>query len=102
VLPEDVCLIIETALSCLLRISEVFGFQEKHLDFEAGMIHVRQRFYRGDLDGPKNGKPRDVPMGDLAGRLQRRITGNVEDHVKRFLFMVGPAELESATSTVSR
>jgi integrase len=76
VLPEDVCLIIETALFCLLRISEVLGLQEKHLDFEAGLIQVRQRFYRGDLDGPKNGKPRDVPMGDLADRLRKRLTGN--------------------------
>lgn len=30
-LPEDVCLIIETALFCLPRISEVLGLQEKHL-----------------------------------------------------------------------
>lgn len=85
VLPEDVCLIIETALFCLLRISEVLGLQEKHLDFEAGLIRVRQRFYRGDLDGTKNGKPRDVPMGDLSERLKKRMTGNPE----AFVFHVG-------------
>jgi integrase len=82
-LPEDVCLIIETALFCLLRISEVLGLQEKHLDFEAEVIRVRQRFYRGDLDRPKNGKPRDVPMGDLAGRLRTRLTGNPDAFVFR-------------------
>ena len=67
----------------LLRISEVLGLQEKHLDFEAEVIRVRQRFYRGDLDRPKNGKPRDVPMVDLAARLRTRLTGNLEAFVFR-------------------
>jgi hypothetical protein len=60
-LPEDVCLIIETALVCLLRISEVLVFRKNILILTLKLICVRQRFYRGDLDRPKNGKPRDAP-----------------------------------------
>jgi hypothetical protein len=39
---------------------------------------------QGDrVDRPKNGKPRDVPMGDLAGRLRTRLTGNPDAFVFR-------------------
>jgi integrase len=84
-LPPDVRLMCCTGLFCTLRVSEMLGLQEKHLDFAAGVIQVRQRFYRGDLDIPKNDKARrDVPMGYLADELKRICKGDPE----RFVFQV--------------
>jgi len=75
-LPADVRLICETALYCTLRISEVLGLQWKHIDFNAGTILVRQRWYRGDLDVVKSHKAvRDVPMGVLAKDLAAMFPG---------------------------
>jgi len=42
-LPEDVRTILQ--MFFMLRISEIFGLQEKHLDFAAELIRVRQRYY---------------------------------------------------------
>jgi integrase len=84
-LPEDVRLLCAVALFCGLRISEAFGLQEKHLDFAAGVLHIRQRFYRGDLDEPKNPKARrDVPMGYLAENLKALCLGEPD----RFIFQI--------------
>jgi integrase len=84
-LPADVRLVVCVGLFCTLRISEILGLQEKHLDFEQGLILVRQRFYRGDLDEPKNQKARrDVPMGYLAVDLKALCTGDPE----RFVFQI--------------
>ena len=47
-LPGEVRLIRGTTPYCTLRISEVLGLQWKHVDFEAGKILVRRRWYRGD------------------------------------------------------
>lgn len=69
-LPPAVRNICEVALFCTLRISEVLGLQWKHIDFARGVILVRQRYYRGDLDGTKSQRAtRDVPMGDLTATL---------------------------------
>jgi integrase len=82
-LPADVRLAV--GLFCTLRISEILGLQEKHLDFEHGLILVRQRFYRGDLDQPKNPKAvRDVPMGYLAADLKATCKGEPD----RFVFQI--------------
>ena len=84
-LPEDVGEIIEMALFLTLRISEIFGLQEKHLDFTVGTVLVRQRYYRGDLDEVKNQRSaRDIRMGYLVERLKRKCTGDPE----RFVFWV--------------
>jgi integrase len=62
--------------------------QEKHLDFQAEQFLVRQRYYRGDLDVPKNQKSiRDIPMGHLAADLKRGLTGDPE----RFIFVIETA-----------
>lgn len=82
-LPEDVCLIVETALSCALRISEILGVRERDLDFDRNMILIRRRFWRGDIDVPKNSKPRDVAMGDLTPRIKRMLSGNPDAFVFR-------------------
>ena len=86
-LPEDVRLICMVALFCTLRISEVLGLQWKHVDFTRGVLMIRQRFYRGDLDEPKTRKAkRDVPMGRLADELRRRFPG--KGHEADFVFSV--------------
>ena len=86
-LPDDVRLICETALFCTLRISEVLGLSWQHIDFERGLILVRQRFYRGDLDQCKTRRAvRDVPMGDLATSLAALHPG--PGHEKEFVFSV--------------
>lgn len=61
--PRTVCMV---GLFTTLRISEILGLQEKHLDFAGEHIEVRQRFYRGDLDKTKTDKSkRNVTMGGL-------------------------------------
>jgi integrase len=62
-------------LYCTLRISEVLGVQWKHVDFRRGVILVRQRFYRGDVDVVKSERSqRDVPMGLLAADLANSVS----------------------------
>jgi integrase len=74
-----------TGLFCTLRVSEMLGLQQKHMDFASGEIKVRQRFYRGDLDVAKNEAAiRDVPMGYLADELKRLCKGDPE----RFVFQI--------------
>jgi integrase len=84
-LPADVRLAVCVGLFCTLRVSEILGLQEKHLDFQGGLIQVRQRFYRGDLDTPKNQRSvRDLPMGYLADDLRVLCKGDPE----RFVFQI--------------
>jgi integrase len=84
-LPGDVRLMCCTGLFCTLRVSEMLGLQEKHLDFHRGMILVRQRYWRGDLDETKGEKStRDVPMGYMGPELKRLVTGDPE----RFVFQI--------------
>lgn len=84
-LPHDVRLACCVGLFCTLRVSETLGLQEKHLDFENNLIQVRQRWYRGDLDIPKNANAkRDVPMGYMAADLKAFCLGDRE----RFVFQI--------------
>lgn len=86
-LPDDVRRICEVALYCTLRISEVLGLTWKHIDLKAGVIHVRQRWYRGDLDVVKTRKARrDVAMGSLAADLAKMYPG--EEKEEEFVFSV--------------
>lgn len=84
-LPWKVRLMCCTGLFCTLRISEILGLREKHLDFERGLILVRERFYRGDVATTKTPKSlRDIPMGYLADDLKRLCEGDPE----RFVFTI--------------
>jgi integrase len=70
--------------ACLgtLRFSEAAGLMEKHLNFDRGVMEVRQRFYRGNLAKAKNRRAaRDVPMGHLAADLKRLCMGDPERYV---------------------
>lgn len=49
-LHPDVRLCCELALYGTLRISEVLGVQERHIDARAGTLRIEQRYYRGDPD----------------------------------------------------
>jgi integrase len=84
-LPFDLRVACCVGLFCTLRVSETLGLQEKHLDFERGLILVRQRWSRGNLDAPKNDNAtRDVPMGYLAADLKTLCLGDPE----RFVFQI--------------
>ena len=84
-LPYDVRIACCMALFCTLRVSEVLALQEKHVDFENNLILVRQRYYRGDLDAPKNySAKREVPMGYLNEDIKRLSKGDPE----RFIFQI--------------
>jgi integrase len=84
-LPYDLRVACCVCLFCTLRVSEAFGLQELHLDFDKGIINVRQRWYRGDLDVCKNQtSERDLPMGYLANDLQNLCKGDPD----RFVFQI--------------
>jgi integrase len=84
-LPYDVRVLCCVCLFCTLRISEVLGLQEKHLDFTNKTIQVRQRYYRGDLDLAKNlAAERDLPMAYLVNDLRNLCKGDPE----RFVFQI--------------
>jgi len=98
-LPYDLRVMCCTGLFCTLRVSEMFGLQEKHLDFERGLILVRQRFYRGDISEPKSfsGK-RDIPMGHLSEDLRRLCRGMPD----RFIFQIATARQWGRKSMLCR
>jgi integrase len=84
-LPYDLRIACCVCLFCTLRISEAMALKEKSLNFKAGLIEVRERYWRGDLDQPKNDAAiRDLPMGHLAGDLKRLCQGDPE----RFVFQI--------------
>jgi integrase len=75
-MPEDFRIICMVALFCGLRISEVLGLCWRHVDFGRGLLLIRQRYYRGDVDVPKSEKSvRDIPFGDLAELLRALYPG---------------------------
>lgn len=85
-LPLDVRVLVSVALFCTLRISEVLGLMWKHIDWDRGVISVRQRFFRGDLDVVKSDRSaREVPMGYLIDDLRPWYPGPhaAEDYVFR-------------------
>ena len=66
-LSPQIRMIVEVALYCGLRISEVLGLRWKHIDLAAGVLKVEERYYRGDVDDPKTpGSQRIVALGDMA------------------------------------
>jgi integrase len=65
-LPAQVRTLACVSLFYGLRISEVRGLQEKHLEFANGELLVEQRFPPGNIDVTKSGKDRRMPMGYLS------------------------------------
>ena len=72
-LPELVQLMIETAVSTGMRISEILGLKWGCVDLDRGLVWVRERYYRGDTDEPKSERSRRVlPLGYLVEAYRRR------------------------------
>jgi integrase len=62
-----------------LRQSELLGLHWDDLDLVAGRIVVRRARVRGKMKGPKNGKPREIPMSDalrVALKGHRHLRGD--------------------------
>lgn len=71
VVPEKIGLMIETAVSSGMRISEILGLRWRCVDLTRGLIKVEERFYRGDSGEPKSERARRVlPLGLLTGRFR--------------------------------
>lgn len=86
-LPTDVRMLVMFTLCTGLRISEALGLEWRHLDLDRGVVSVRQRFYRGDLDVPKSETSnRDIPLGHLTSQLQALHPG--PEAVNRFVFEI--------------
>ncbi len=72
-LPELVQLMIETAVSTGMRISEILGLKWGCVDLDRGLVWVRERYYQGDTDEPKSERSRRVlPLGYLVEAYRRR------------------------------
>jgi integrase len=65
-LPPTVQLMVMTAVSTAMRVSEVLGLKWRNVNLERGMISVTERYYRGDTDQPKSERAhRILPLGLL-------------------------------------
>lgn len=65
-LRPDVSLMCQVMLFCTLRISECLGLEVRHVDIERGVLMIRQRSHRGEIDVVKSERARrDVPLGHL-------------------------------------
>jgi integrase len=75
-------LVLETAIATGARISEIFGLTWRHVDLDAGIIHIRQRNWRGDIDEPKSRTSRrPLTLGYLADRYRAKASNeNTEPH----------------------
>lgn len=84
-LRPDVGLVCMLMLFTTLRISEALALRWGSIDFERGLVRVRNRWYRGDLDQVKTQKSeRDIPLGRLVGLLARPAGARDEDFVFSF------------------
>jgi integrase len=64
--PESVKLMIETAVSTGMRISEILGLRWRCVDLKIGIIRVEERLYRGETGEPKSDRGRRIlPLGIL-------------------------------------
>jgi len=59
-LPDDVGLMVETAISTGMRVSEIIGLKWRAVDLDRGLIRVEERYYRGDTDEPKSERSQRV------------------------------------------
>jgi integrase len=59
-LRDDVRLMVETAISTGMRVSEIIGLKWRAVDLDRGLIRVEERYYRGDTDEPKSERSQRV------------------------------------------
>ena len=71
--PVHIRLMIETAVSTGMRISEILGLKWGSVDLDRGLVWVKERYYRGDTDEPKSERSQRVlPLGQLAEAYRRQ------------------------------
>lgn len=76
VVSPDTRVLILIAAFIGLRISEVLGLRWSDIDFEAGTLTVNRRWYRGDVDEPKNDpSKRRRELGPLLAEFSQRYPG---------------------------
>ena len=64
-------LVAETAIATGARISEILGLKWQHLDLDAGVLHIVQRNWRGDIAKPKSKtSKRPLTLGHLIDRYR--------------------------------
>jgi integrase len=82
--------IILILLGLGLRISETLGLRWRDVDFESGTLHVRRRWYRGDLSDEGDTKTpnstRIVQIGPLVNEFIQRYPG---PHAKDVFIFIG-------------
>ena len=76
-LSEPTLLIVETAIATGARISEILGLKWRHVNVETGVIHIEQRNWRGDIDGPKSKtSKRPLTLGYLIDRYRAKAAAD--------------------------
>ena len=79
-LPSQLRLIAETAISTGLRTSELLGLRWRDIDLERGILFVRRRYYRGDMDIPKSERSKRIEaLGILTAEFQLLSVGHKPD-----------------------
>jgi integrase len=80
-LPEQIRMMVETAISTGMRVSEIIGLKWRCVDLNRGLVRVEERYYRGDVDAPKTEHSRRIlPLGQLVECYrQRKPTGSMDD-----------------------
>jgi integrase len=74
--PGAVRFIVLVIFGTGLRVSEVLGLKWGDIDLAAGTLSVKRRWYRGDLDEPKNEPSKRVrQLGPLADEFVRAYPG---------------------------
>jgi integrase len=71
-LPPHIQLMVWTAVSTGMRISEILGLRWRNVDLDRGCVSVKERYYRGDTDEPKTERGRrELPLGCLVETYRR-------------------------------
>ena len=66
-------LVIETTIATGVRIPEILGLTWRQVDLQAGVIHIVQRNWRGDIDDPKSKtSKRPLTLGYLVDRYRAK------------------------------
>src|SRR5208282_2302796 len=70
-------LILETAIATGARISELLGLKWQHVDLQAGILQIVQRYWRGDIDDPKSKtSKRPLTLGYLGDRYRAKAAAD--------------------------
>ena len=70
--PPEVRLMIATAVTTGMRVSEIIALKWKCVDLDRGSARVEERYYRGDTDEPKtDGSRRELPLCGLVEALRK-------------------------------